>query len=392
MAATTLRDILNVAFPAYAATHRLPLRVHRAVSVLRRCRTGGLGWHGRRCRNGHLVGDVHVNSCRHRVCPQCGWHQREAWVARWQARLLPTTHFQVIFTVASQLRILWQWNREVFADALFHAARQTLFELLGQARHLGAHPGLLLALHTWGSALAIHLHLHGLLTAGGVNADGKWVATRPNFLIWGPILRDQFRNHLLAALRDLLHQGLLDLPPTHTVAGVQALLDQLQQRPWHVRVEAAHADGKSLVLYLARYLRGGPIKNRRLLAFTGTDVCFRYRHYRGQQRPKWRTMTLPVDAFLDRLFQHIPVTGLHMVRAYGLYNRSEHAALERCRAQLDPHGLQALPTALPPVAEPDPCPRCGAPLTVIVSRTPVPPGWRSQKPTGPGPPLHLRSN
>jgi hypothetical protein len=109
--------------------------------------------------------------------------------------------------------------------------------------------------------------------------------------------------------------------------------------------------------YLARYLRGGPIKNRRLLAFTGTAVCFRYRHYRGQQRPKWRTMTLPVDEFLDRLFQHIPVKGLHMVRAYALYNRSERAALERCRAQLDPHGLQALPTALPPVAEPAPCPR-----------------------------------
>jgi len=391
MAATTLRHILDVAFPGYAATHRLPLRVHRAVSVLRRCRTGGLGWHGRRCRNGHVV-DVRVNSCRHRVCPQCGWHQREDWVQRWQARLLPTTHFQVIFTVASELHILWRWNRKVFADTLFAATRDTLFELLAQAPHLGAHPGLLLALHTWGSALAIHLHLHGLLTAGGVDGDGKWVATRPNFLIWGPILRDQFRDHLLAALRDVLHQGLLDLPPTLSAADVHALLDQLGQTKWHVRIEPPYANGNGLVVYLARYLRGGPIKNHRLLAFTGTHVCFRYRHYRPHQPPKWQTMTLPVDEFLDRLLQHVPVKGLHMVRAYGLYNRSEHAALERCRGQLDPHGLQPPPQATEPDADSDRCPRCGARLTVIVSRTPVPPGWLPQKPTGPGPPLHRRSN
>jgi hypothetical protein len=390
MAATTLRHILNVAFPTYAATHRLPLRVHRAVSVLRRCRTGGLGWHAVKCHNGHLV-DVRLNSCRHRVCPQCGWRKREQWVTRWQAKLLPTTHFQVIFTVASELHILWRWNRKVFADALFEATRDTLFELLAQAPHLGAHPGLLLALHTWGSALAIHLHVHGLLTAGGVNADGKWVATRPQFLIWGPILRDQFRDHLLAALRDVLHQGLLDLPPTLSAAHVHSLLDQLGQTKWHVRIEPPYASGNGLVIYLARYLHGGPIKNHRLVAFTGTDVSFRYRQYRGHQRPQWESMTLPVDAFLDRLFQHVPVKGLHMVRAYGVYNRSEHAALERCRAQLQPHGLQPLPEVPAPI-EPERCPRCGAPLTVMVSRTPVWPPRRSQKPTGPGPPLLTRSN
>jgi hypothetical protein len=391
MGATTVQGILNGAYPAYAATHRLPLRVHRAVSVLRRCRTGGLGWHARRCRNGHVV-DVRVNSCRHRVCPQCGWHKREQWVQRWQAKLLPTTHFQVIFTVASELHILWRWNRKAFAEALFQATRDTVFELLGQARHLGAYPGLLLGLHTWGSALPIHLHVHGLLTAGGVDADGKWVATRPNFLIWGPILRDTFRDNLLAALRELLDQGFLYLPPTLTVAEVHALLKELEGTKWHVRIEPPYADGKGLVVYLARYLRGGPIKNHRIVSFTGTEVCFRYRHYRGHQRPELRTMTLPVEEFLDRLFEHVPVKGLHMVRAYGLYNRSEYAALERCRAQLDPHGLQVLRQAPAPPAEPECCPRCGAPLTAIVCRTPVMPGRLSQKPTGPGPPVLARSN
>jgi hypothetical protein len=385
--ATTVQEILNTAFPAYAATHRLPLRVHKAVSVLRRCRTGGLGWHAVKCRNGHLV-DVRVNSCRHRACPRCGWRKAEQWLQRWQTRLLPVTHFHVIFTLARELDVLWRWNRKRFADAFFQAARDALFQLLAEERHLGARPGLALALHTWASPLPIHLHLHGLLTAGGLDAQGKWVATRPNFLIWGPLLRRRFQQNLLAALQGLLDQGLLGLPPTLNAAGVHALLEELQHTKWHVRIEPPYASGKGLVVYLARYLRGGPIKNHRLLAFNGSAVSFRYRERRGQQPPKWRTMTLPTEEFLDRLFEHVPVTGLHMVRAYGLYGAHERQALERCRFQLQPRWTHPPPA---PPAEPERCPRCGAPLTVIVSRTPFPVRC-PQKPTGPGPPVLARSN
>ena len=108
--AVTLQQILNSAYPAYAATHRLPLHVHKAVSVLRRCRTGGLGRNAVRCANGHVLA-VRRNSCRHRACPQCGWRKAEDWLERWQARLLPVTHFHVIFTVPQELHILWRWNR-----------------------------------------------------------------------------------------------------------------------------------------------------------------------------------------------------------------------------------------------------------------------------------------
>jgi hypothetical protein len=386
--AVTVQAILNAAFPAYAARQRLPLSVHKAVSVMRRCRTGELGRNARKCTAGHVL-DVRRNSCRHRACPQCGWRQAENWLARWQARLLPTTHFQVIFTVPSELHLWWRWNRKLFADAFFHAVRDTLFELLAQERHLGARPGLIMALHTWGSALPLHLHGHVLLTAGGVDAQGVWVSTRPNFLIWGPILRDRFRDTLLAALRKFWEHGVLDLPASVDAAGVYALLEELAATPWHVRIEPPYASGNGLVVYLARYLRGGPIKNHRLVDFTGNAVTFRYRDYRGHQRPTWRTMTLPVDEFLDRLFQHVPVPGLQMVRAYGLYSRHEQAALQRCRLQLQP-GWQEPP--LQPPAPPARCPHCGAALVVVVSRTPFLPRHLSQKPMGPGPPVLALSN
>jgi hypothetical protein len=386
--AVTVQAILNAAFPAYAASHRLPLYVHRAVSVLRRCRTGGLGRHAIKCSNGHVV-SIGYNACRHRACPQCGWRKAETWLQRWQARLLPTTHFQVIFTVPEELHILWLWNRKLFAALLFQVARDTLFELLAQPRHLGARAGLVMALHTWGSALPIHVHLHVLVTAGGLAADGSWVATRPNFLIWGPLLRNRFRRNLLAALRGVLNQGVLYLPPSWDAAGAHALLDELKETPWHVRIEPPYASGNGLVIYLARYVRGGPIKNSRLLAFTGTDVTFRYRQYRGHQRAKWRTMSLPVDEFIARLLQHVPVPGLQMVRAYGLYGRHEQAALQRCRLQLQPGWQQPRPQ---PLAQPERCPRCGAALVVVVSRTPVLPRRLPQKPIGPGPPVPALSN
>lgn len=387
MAATTVQAILNSAFPAYAATHRLPLHVHRAVSVLRRCRTGALGRNAVKCTAGHVLA-VRRNSCRHRACPQCGWRRGEQWLQDWQARLLPVTHFHVIFTLPRELHGLWRWNRKVCADAFFQAARDALFHLLEQERHRGARPGVLMGLHTWGSALPLHPHLHCLVTAGGVDAQGRWVASRPAFLLWGPILRDVFRRTLLAALRGLLDQGLLGLPPTLRAAGSRALLAEVATIAWHVRIEPPYASGRGLVVYLARYLRGGPLKNHRLVAFTGTDVSFRYRERRGCQHPKWRPMTLPVEEFLDRLFQHVPVPGLPMVRAYGLYGRHQGAALQRCRLQLQP-GWQAPP---PAPTTPDRCPRCAAALIVVVSRTPCAARQRPQKSMGPGPPGFGMSN
>jgi len=383
--AVTLQAILNRAYPAYAATHRLPLHVHKAVSVLRRCRTGGLGWHRVMCTTGHLV-DVRRNSCRHRACPQCGWRKAEQWLARWQARLLPTTHFHVIVTFARHLHPLWRWNRKRFAAVFFQATRDALFELLAQERHLGARPGVLMGLHTWGSALPLHPHLHCLVTAGGIGADDRWVASRPNFLLWGPILRDVFRAKLLAALAELLEQGHLDLPPTLSEAGVRALLAEAAHTPWHVRIEPPYADGRGLVVYLARYLRGGPVKNHRLVAFTDAGVCFRYRDHRGPKPPKWRPLTLPVDEFLDRLFEHVPVKGLHMVRAYGLYNGRERPVLERCRFQLQPRWTAPRPQPPPPSVPAERCPRCGAPLTVVLYRAPRLLRRPAEKPTGPGPP------
>lgn len=361
----------------------MPLRVHKAVGALRRCRTGALGTHAVICTAGHVV-DVRRNSCRHRACPQCGWARAAQWLEQWQERLLPTAHFHVIFTLPAELHALWRWNRRGLAETFFQAAREALFQLLEEPRHLGARPGVLMGLHTWGSALPLHPHLHCLVSAGGVGPDGRWRASRAHFLVWAPILRTVFRAKLLAALEKLVAQGRMALPPELDAGAARAVLAATTAEPWHVRIEPPYAHGGGLVVYLARYLRGGPIKNHRLVSLCAGRVCFRYRDYRRAGRPKWRTTTLPVDEFLARLFEHVPPPGLHMVRGYGLYAGRERVQREACRGQLDPR-RQWLPPQLP-AAEPELCPRCGASLVTIVS-VPRATRWGDEKPTGPGPPV-----
>ena len=386
--AVTLQQILNTAYPAYAATHRQPRHVHRAVSALRRCRTGALGHHAVTCPAGHVV-DVRPNSCRHRSCPQCGGRKAAQWLDAWQGRLLPTTHFQVVFTLPPILHTLWRWNRRLFTRALFDTARAALLELLAEDRHLGARPGLVVALHTWGSALPLHLHLHALVTGGGMAPDGRWRPSRAHFLLWAPILRTVFQGILLARLRELFEQDALVLPPPLRLPDGPRLLDDAAQCTWHVRIEPPYTHGRGLVMYLARYLKGGPIKNHRLVTFNGTDVCFRYRDYRRTGRPKWRSMTVPVAEFLHRWVQHVPVPGLHMVRAYGLYATHERPALARCRVQLGPRWCQPPPAAPAPARER--CPQCGAPLVTSALARPRAP-QPHEKPTGPGPPRIGMSN
>ena len=156
--AVTLQQILNTAYPAYAATHRLPLRVHQAVRVLRRCRTGALGRNAVKCSAGHVLA-VRRNSCRHRACPQCGWRRAEQWLERWQARLLPTTHFHVIVRFARQLHPLWRWQPKRFADVFFQGeTRDALVAVLARSVIWGA-PWRLKGLHTGGSALPRDPHL-----------------------------------------------------------------------------------------------------------------------------------------------------------------------------------------------------------------------------------------
>jgi len=286
-------------------------------------------------------------------------------------RYTPSVHFHVIFTLPSELHALWQWNRAVFAALLFRCVRETLFTLLADPQFLGARPGVLAALHTWGATLRLHPHIHCLVTGGGLAADGLWRTVSTGYLLPVRVVRVVFRGKLLSGLEALWRAGQLRLPPGVDDDGMRRLLIAAARQKWNVRINPGYAHGRGVATYLARYLRGGPLKNSRLISFDGERVAFRYRNYRDSDahgQPREATLILPVAEFLRRWSEHVPLPAVHSLRTWGLYASRQRAALELCRAQLPPApAAPATPVPAPPApAAPwEHCPICGKSLVIL---------------------------
>jgi hypothetical protein len=315
--------------------------------------------------------------------------QIERWLARQQARLLACDHYHVIFTLPHDLNALWLANVEVLSRLLFHAARETLFELLGDANYLGARPGVIAALHTWSQTLVLHPHLHCLVTGGGLSPQGQWVAVRNGFLLPARVVMAVFRGKMVAGLRRAWERGELALPEGLRAQQLLNLLNRLghpRQTRWNVRIMERYAHGAGVVKYLARYLRGGPLPNSRLVRGDAQSLRFTYRARETESGGASRScLTLSPAAFLQRWLLHVPLPKARVVRYYGLYQPSHAAALGVCRTAL----------GQPPVAElagldwqsvcaqrggihPERCPTCGVGLvcTAVIPRGGAPPPLR----------------
>ena len=387
MALVTLQTIFQDTFPAYAQRHALPAHVRRAAHAIMQCRTAALGGHVQACPDGHMA-RIWYNSCRHRSCPQCAYLQTERWLALQQARLLTCDHYHVIFTLPHDLNPLWLANVPVMTSLLFQAVRETLCTLLADPQYLGAQPGILAALHTWSQTLVLHPHVHCLVPGGGLTPAGQWVAVRRGFLLPARVVMAVFRGKMVDAIRRTVARGELALPEPMGPQQVLNLLNRLghpRKTKWNVRIMERYRHGAGVVTYLARYLRGGPIKNARLVAFDGARVTFLHRtRQEGTAAPQ--RITLPVADFLQRWLLHVPMPQTRVVRSYGLYHPSHAAALAVCRAALGQPPLE-VPAALDwqtvcaqrGDAHPERCPTCGQRLvcTSVIPRGGAPPPLRA---------------
>jgi hypothetical protein len=366
----TIQQLLQHHFDDLAHSGRLSAPQYRAGVALRNCRTAALGGHVQRCPHGHIE-RVWYNSCRNRACPQCNGLARERWLQRTQARLIDCAHWHVIFTIPHQLNVLWQLNTPAMIDALFAAARDTLLELLGDPRHLGAQAGIQLALHTWNRALALHPHLHALVSDGGLH-DGAWVSPRRSHFLPATVVMRLFRGKLLAALRTLHTQGRLRLPEDMSPERFASLINRLGRKvKWNVRVCERYAHGRGVSLYLARYVKGGPYRNTQILHASASAVRFCYTPNAQAGEPKRSAvLSLAPQQFLARVLQHAPERARHTVRYYGLYAHACGQALDAARtlhAQLPveppaPIEWQAYLARFPRARDNTRCPHCHAPL------------------------------
>jgi hypothetical protein len=393
MALVTLQTIFQDAYPAYEQTHALPSHVRRAARAIMRCRTAALGGHVQACPDGHMS-RIWYNSCRHRSCPQCASLQTERWLALQRARLLACDHYHVIFTLPHDLNPLWRANVPVMSTLLFQAARDTLVALLADSKYLGAQPGIIAALHTWSQTLVLHPHVHCVVTGGGLTPDGHWKAVRNGFLLPARVVMAVFRGKMLDAIRQAWAREALGLPEALRPQQVLNLLNRLghpRKTKWNVRIMERYRHGAGVVTYLARYLRGGPITNARLVAYDGECVTFLHRAQPAEPRggrvlsPR---MTLPVADFLQRWLLHVPVPQTRVVRCYGLYQSTHAEALASCRAALGQPPV-VVPTRLDwqtvcaqrGDAHPERCPACGQVLvcTGVIPRGGAPPLMPSEE-------------
>jgi hypothetical protein len=235
--------------------------------------------------------------------------------------LLGCAHHHLVFTIPHDLNELWFLNQAVLGDLLFASARSALFTLAADPRYLGAQPGALMALHTWGQQLDLHPHIHCLVTAGGADASGEWKPSpRIHFLPAEPLKR-LFRAAFLTGISRLLRAEELRLPNGWTSRRVDRIVSDMWRKRWNVRVGERYPDPLAVLNYLARYLHGGPFGEGRLLAFDGKQVTFRYKNYRTETES---VMALSRFEFIRRYLLHVPPEGFHMVRGFGLYRRGSH--------------------------------------------------------------------
>jgi hypothetical protein len=354
MSSIDVGAIVRSAGEEYLSAHPASADQCKALRAVAACRTERLGGERQQCDR---CGFEHMlwRSCRNRHCPRCQAGARADWLEQRREELLPVPYFHVVFTVPEKLNVLARWAPRVFYHALFQAAGQALLDV-GRSK-LNIEVGALCVLHTWGQTLVLHPHIHCVVPGGGFAAGGaQWRSVRkPSFFLPVKVLSRRFRTLLCEQLREQWRERRLSIP-AHILANAGALemllVDACKQE-WVVYSKPPFGGPQQVLAYLAGYTHRIAISNRRLVAFDGRMVSFRYRDYRDENRGK--TMTLPVAEFLRRFLQHVVPSRFVRIRYYGyLANRVRRRSLARARELLR-FKPPARITAHAPVTL---CPRC----------------------------------
>jgi hypothetical protein len=385
-ASIEVADIFRFSGPTYRACRagHLSLAELKVMSAIEHCRTAALGGHVEGCDEcGHLR--VAYNSCRNRHCPRCQGAAARDWLAEREADLLPVGYFHVVFTLPAEIATIAFQNKAAVYNLLFKAAAETMTKISADPKHLGARIGLTAVLHTWGSAMTHHPHLHMIVPGGGLSPDGThWVSTRPAFLLPVRVLGALFRRLFLEGLTALRDAGRLAFFGTLAhLAEPKAFarhLAPVRKKRWVVYAKPPFAGPKAVLAYLSRYTHRVAISSRRITAFDGASVTFRVKDYRHEGCARHRTLTLEVGEFIRRFLLHILPRGFHRIRHYGfLTGPNRKASLEHMRELLGAPPTQPGTEEPEAPAAPDthpPCPCCGGHMSIvgIVLRWPQPRG------------------
>ena len=380
-------DIFRAHGPAWREVQHghLSLGQLKVMSAIEQCRSAALGGHVLRCPACEHH-EIAYNACRNRHCPKCQASAARRWLDARAADLLPVDYYHVVFTLPAPISAIAYYNKALIYGLLFAVAAETLRTIAADPKHLGAQIGATLVLHTWGSALTHHPHVHGIVPGGGLSQDGeRWVACKPGFFLPIRVLSRLFRHRFLDALDQAHRSGQLQF-----FAEYAALTDArrfadwlapLRQCEWVVYAKRPFAGPAAVLAYLSRYTHRVAISNPRLIGLDTRGVTFRYKDYRAKDNARHKTMTLRADEFMRRFLLHVLPSGFHRIRHYGLIANAERRDnLAKVRALLlpevadvetKPDAEAASASAIQPTFV---CPDCGAPMIIVdilVRRQPI---------------------
>ena len=369
-------------FHAHGATWRQANAGHislgqlKVMSAIERCRTAALGGHVARCEtctHSHIA----YNSCRDRHCPKCQAAVAKEWLAAREAELLPVPYYHVMFTLPAAIADIAYQNKAVIYDLLLKVSAQTMITIAADPKRLGVKIGVTSVLHTWGSAMTHHPHVHMIVPGGRISPDGKrWISCRPKYLLPVPVLSERFKRQFLKRLRSAHKAGCLKFFGEHRHLADRKVfatyLAPLKKTKWHVNTKRPFAGPRQVLAYLSRYTHRVAISNSRLIAMDNQSVTFKYKDYRVEGRKRYKTMTLGTHEFIRRFLTHDLPRGFHRIRHYGLFangGRVENIAKAR--------ELLGMAKPLPEADEASqnqdnqlvalacPCPKCGGRMLII---------------------------
>ena len=369
MAHIEVADIVRDHGEAFRRTRRLSLPQLKALSAIERCRSAELGGHVLRCNDCAEV-QIAYNSCRNRHCPKCQGSTAKRWLADRQTELLPVEYYHVVFTLPAQIADIAYQNPALVYDLLFKVTAETLQTIATDPKHLGAQIGFTAILHTWGSAMTHHPHLHCIVPGGGLNPEGQWQPCKPGFFLPVRVLSRLFRRLFLEQLT-AIHDQLMFYGTLEHLAEPGAFSQHLvptRQTDWVVYAKRPFSGPEAVLSYLSQYTHRVAISNRRLVAYNHDTVTFKWKDYRIKGNKRCSTMSLTTDEFIRRFLIHILPHRFHRIRHFGLFaNHQRKRNLQTVRGLLDaiienPDDPDEEQAPMPPSFI---CRTCGAPLTII---------------------------
>jgi hypothetical protein len=369
-----LADIFRAHGAAWCAANKghVSLGQLRAISAIKACRTAALGGHVARCEGcTHTV--IGYNSCRNRHCPKCQGSAAREWLAEREAELLSVPYYHMVFTVPAAVADLAYQNKEVIYDILFRASAETMLTIAADPKHLGARIGITSVLHTWGSAMTHHPHVHMIVPGGGISLDGtRWVSCKPGFFLPVRVLSRLYRRLFLEMLiaahkadRLQFFNGHAALADFKTFAGWMSGLREIE---WVTYAKRPFGGPEPVLAYLSRYTHRIAISNRRLLAWDDTGVTFKCKDYRLEGPDRYKMMTLSVGEFIRRFLMHVLPKRFHRIRHYGLFAngaRADNIARARELLKMAAADSQPASTNTDDLLHSHRCPCCGGRMIII---------------------------